>query len=141
MASRNGDGSKVVAPNGESTYDQMGVGDPLTTWVRQNYDTAILFPRSGFWTKASLPDNAQVEYQKASEVGFIEPVDDLFVEDYESTIKVWHVTKAAERRLDELGDNRLMKMPCGHTGFTNERDSDFLTCRHCGGRFTREEVQ
>lgn len=129
-------------PVSKCRYDETSdCGGKLTQFVQSYRDPLELYPREGLFSRSTLPPDARAVFKRANEENFVEPVTEIQHPTWYREIRLWRMTDAARERLDDLPDSRQMAMPCGHSGFDNPRDSDYLHCKQCNGRFTKEEVK
>ena len=54
---------------------------------------------------------------------------------------VWKLNPEAKPAIRKLKESYSGRLPCGHDGFTNLRDSPQYECTTCGERFDREDIQ
>lgn len=113
-------------------------------YTRHHYTKLSSIPRDGVWSTAAMPFHPGFIHSAANR-GAIKQVATLAPEDLSSTVlgqdtTIWTLTEAAATALEdyEQGPSK-MAMPCGHRGFQNI--GDFLQCKQCDGRFTKEEVK
>lgn len=112
-------------------------------WARRHYDLIADIPREGAFTMRSLKkeyETRQMIREKMVSVGLLEEVGTVRI-GYDDKV-VYQMTEAGRGVMENQSPPaNHIPMPCGHTGFSNSRDSDFLHCTTCNGRFTKEEVR
>lgn len=114
-----------------------------TGFVSSNFDEAREWPRSGGFTWDAVGDTQARTLQTAEKLGLVERwgVVEPTIDGSRYDKTVWTVTDQLVTLLEEHTTADAYKLPCGHTGFVNDRESEYLHCQTCNGRFTQEEVE
>lgn len=95
-------------------------------------------PSDGEWTREEVPDHIVDRLRFFENRNIIERTKHRTEDDgpaWRTPRRVW----AALKRLGAFQSNNN-KLPCGHIGFRNPRDSPKYECRTCEDEFTYEEL-
>lgn len=119
--------------------------------MRSNFDYLQYLPAPEVeWRRRDAPPLVQEAFEKARAANLIEPVKKIKVQtETRSTnvVNVWRTKPQIYHAIQEYQQtpSSSPRMPCGHHGFINLRESTKYACklpdRHCDARFTRAEVK
>jgi hypothetical protein len=124
---------------GKVAPENVKVTTSVHAFVKNNRRILDELPKKSPWLASTTKLNGG-ELGKAESSGVIEKIGHL--NDHYWELDIWCLTDAARVVLKEsASDNIDYRMPCGHYGFENPRDSEFYRCKECGGRFTRDEME
>lgn len=117
----------------------------LVQTVKTNINALQQFPERGPFTACSVPFESNQIVQLA-EAGIVEHVDTVRPKSTESgsrgKTKVWRLMPAARERIEYYATRSTPSiLPCGSESFENLRDSEFIQCKTCNGRWTKDEIR
>lgn len=127
---------------GRYTDQEVAVSGSSAQFFENNYQELDDLPRNVSFT---APDDSGIDsdlLRAANRRGLVKQVGVVDVTDrcgHKRT--VWRLSDDLCTMLEAYDRADGRKMPCGHTGFINDRDTEFLSCKTCGGRFTTAEVK
>lgn len=133
MGSGNGMGEGLNRYS-ENTHRMRG-------FVQSNYDSIVEWPHQGAFTASAVDDTTAGLLEKAERLGLVERWGTIKEHGDAADLIVWSVTESLTDLIEDCAHPDAYKLPCGHTGFVNDRDSQYLRCKECNGRFTQKEVE
>jgi hypothetical protein len=125
------------------TESHSGLRGDAENCIRNNRRELETAPEEGLWT-VHVTDFHPGKLKNFHRYGIVEEVESISGRHIgngngSATWRLWRLTPKARAYLDTLSQDERAAMPCGHSGFTN--DGEFLQCKECGGRFTKQEVK
>lgn len=116
--------------------------DSTAQFVDKRYRELEDLPREGCFTGPAVGDPHADLLKAASRRGIVTKVDTIDTDASDRKERIaWTLTETGRAKIESYTVARAHKLPCGHTGFVNDRESDYLQCKQCNGRYTREEVK
>lgn len=111
----------------------MSLGD--AHYIKTHVDDLARMPLDETFTARDVPIRKQ-RLSALVEKSVIEPVGEReYQRDNHQGVRTlleWRVTDAARERIRErLANDRPEQLPCGHSGWRNERGVDGLSCKTC----------
>jgi hypothetical protein len=91
----------------------------------------------GCWTRNTLDGELADLFRKMMYRNVVEKVGTVQVHPNKGK-SVWRLSSEARDALGDKPQNR--RMPCGHSGFVNEKESEFYRCTRCNARYLREDL-
>jgi hypothetical protein len=121
----------------------MSLGD--AHYIKTHVDDLARLPLEGTFTARDIPISKQ-RLSALTEKSVIEAVGERIVERPENgsyrRLTEWRVTDAARERIaQQLANDRPEELPCGHSGWRNERGVDGLSCKTCDRVYPKAVVR
>lgn len=108
-------------------------------WINAYPSIAKQLPLGETFQKNDLPPELQDHFDQITLDGLLEKVHDPG--NNQDGAAWWRVSPDARSLVRELQDNHEGRLPCGHDGFKNLRESEYYECTVCERKFTREEIE